>query len=299
MTPVRVLLLLGAVAGSACFAPTAAACAACGCGDPTLVSAGAEQPFQGRLRASLQVRARSERVGQPHVDEVRIREARQVFGLAWAPSARTFLILGVPLLYRQVDDVTLATYRVWGLGDAEARFKWFFYRDRRLAPRLLLAASAGARFPTGSWQRTTGGELLPLEAQPGTGSLDALGGLSAAVFGDPWSGYVSAEVALPTLSRAAMRPGPSLLATGRVQWQPFLSGALRGIVETRTDGRTREGNGSDPDSGGTIVFAGAEAAYSPLTDLTLAAGVRAPVLSLLRGWHSEGLVVAASAVLDL
>src|SRR5690606_16530845 len=61
------------------------ACAACACGDPTLTTLGADQPFEGRLRAGTLVRAWGYSDGVSHGDygEVRMDLAAAYSPLSW------------------------------------------------------------------------------------------------------------------------------------------------------------------------------------------------------------------------
>jgi hypothetical protein len=257
-----------------------------------------EQPFAGRLRASLELRYRSDRIGEPDLDEYRIRELRAEASLAWAPHERWFLVALAPFVSRSVMDSSLAEHELTSAGDVEVRAKGFFYKDRTLAPRLLLAGIAGLKFPTAPWRRDQDGERLPFEAQPGTGSWDVLLGLSAATFRGDWSGYASAHAAMPFATREPFEPGATLRATLAVQYQlaPWI--ALRPALDARADAITRESGREEPNSGGFIAFGGGDVLVSPFTDWTLTAGVRAPFWNALRGEHHEGLVGSAGIAAD-
>jgi hypothetical protein len=47
-----------------------------------------------------------------------------------------------------------------------------------------------------------------------------------------------------------------------------------------------------------VLFAGADALVSPVTDLVLSAGLRLPALQALRGFHDECAVFVAAASYD-
>jgi hypothetical protein len=285
--------LLGALAWFVATFSTrpTSACAACACGDPTLTAVGVEQPFAGRLRSSLELRYRTDSIGAPGVDETEIVELRADLSTAWSPREVLSFVVTLPLVYREVTDVSLAVDRSWGPGDLEIRSKLFVYRDRALAPRHLLALMLGLKAPTAPFRRDSEGELLPLEAQAGTGSWDLLVGPSYALFEGSFSLYASAQAQLPIVTSDDLEPGASLRATLAPQLQVLESFAVRGAVEARADRVSEEEGEVDPNSGGVVVFAGGDLLVSPLLDLTLAAGARLPVLQALRGFHREGPVL--------
>lgn len=276
----------------------AEACAACGCGDPTLVSAGTEQPFAGRLRASLELRYRTDSIGEPGVDRLLIREGRADLSLAYAPWSSLFLMATLPFVHRSVEEPNLTTQRVWGPGDAELRAKAFVYRDRELAARVLVAAHLGVKLPTAPFHEDSAGLTLPLEAQPGTGSLDVLFGPSIALVEGDFSAYASAQLSLPLATRDVVEPGISQRSTLALQYQPWLFLALRPSLDSRWDTKSQERGRRERDSGGFVLFAGGDVLVSPLTDLTLTVGVRVPAWQELGGFHDEGPVGSLSAAFD-
>jgi hypothetical protein len=155
------------------------------------------------------------------------------------------------------------------------------------------------KLPTAPFYTSPNGELLPLEAQAGTGSLDLLAGPSLATFHGNFSAYASAQLSVPVAVRDDLTPGVSLRSTLAGQWQatPWL--ALRIAGDLRADAPAREAGSTDPNSGGAVLFAGGDLLASPLLDLTLSAGARAPVLEALRGYHEEGPIWIASFAYDL
>lgn len=290
--------LLALALGVVAYSARARACAACGCGDPTLVSAGTEQPFAGRLRASLELRYRTDAMGEPGVDRLFIRETRADFSLAYAPLSELFLMATLPFVHRSVEEPNLASERVWGPGDAEFRAKLFIYRDRELAARVLLAANLGVKLPTAPFHENATGETLPLEAQPGTGSFDLVLGPSLALVEGKWSAYASAQLAVPLASRHVVSPGISQRSTLALQFQPWTWIALRPAADSRWDTKSKERGRPERDSGGFVLFMGGDVLVSPLTDFMLTAGVRVPAWQALDGFHDEGAVGSLSAALD-
>jgi hypothetical protein len=251
------------------------------------------------LRVSTEWRYRTDAIGEPHVDLIEIEELRGDVSVAWAPIRDLFLVAAFPVVHRSLVDASLTKTDNWGPGDAELRAKVFLYRDRDLAPRSLLAGLLGLKFPTAPFRRDDLGEPLPLEAQSGTGSLDLLMGASYAAFSGAFSAYASAQLSAPLLARKDMKPGIALRSTlaGQYQLTPWL--ALRPAADVRADRPSREDGSQDPNSGGLAVFAGGDVLTTPLLDLTLALGVRIPVVQHLRGFHDEGAVWSAALVYDL
>lgn len=138
------LPVLGVVAGTS---REAMACAACSCGDPTLVVMGAEQPFAGRLRLALQLSGRTLSLGDPLDGGEDLAE--QQVGLAASYALRRWLTVSaaLPVLRRTWTAGDGHEDVATGLGDAELRVKLLAWRDRSFAPRHLLALQAGALIP--------------------------------------------------------------------------------------------------------------------------------------------------------
>jgi hypothetical protein len=287
-----------AVTMTAALEATAFACASCGCGDPTLTSMGTEKPFEGRLRASLDARHRTDTLGKEGRDQIKLSEQRLDLSLSWAPLASTFVQVNVPLLRREIEFYSLARETNLGLGDSELRIKHFIYQDRPAQPRHLLAVIAGLRVPTALRQRASNGDALPLEIQPGSGSLDPILGVSYGWFGLPWSLFASANFGLPTGRPSDYRASASLRTSVAFQAQAASWLAFRANVDTRADFKAIAGGVNERDSGGFIAFAGPEVILMPWMDLSFFGAFRYPVVSALRGFHREGLIINAGAAYD-
>jgi hypothetical protein len=285
-------LIVGALASRA------EACASCGCGDPTLTAMGVEQPFQGRLRSALELSYRTDEIGTPGVDELRLRELKADVALAWAPLDTLFLVADVPFVYRETRDPSLAQTDAWGLGDIELRAKWFAYRDRAFAPRVLLALTGGVKLPTAPWQADEDAVRVPLEAQPGTGSLDLLLGPALALFQGKFSAYLGAQWFQPISTRDPFEPGSSVRGSLALQHQTWRLLALRAGADLRWDRPAHEDGQRDPNSGGWVLYAGGDLLWSPLLDTSVSLGLRAPVAQVLDGAHDEGPRVALALLRD-
>jgi hypothetical protein len=276
----------------------ARACSTCGCGDPTLNVLGAERPYQHRIRAGFDLRHRTDAIGDPNNNQVRLAEQRLAFFGAWAPTERLFLQLEVPVLRRELRYSNLAERTSFALGDVELRGKVFLAQDRVFVPRHLFSMTVGLKMPTAPRQRDAAGALLTTEAQPGTGSFDPILGLTYAYLPQPWSLYVSAHASAPLRGTATFRASQTLRTTVAAQYQVFAALGVRLGVDTRLDGAAFEDGAAERDSSGFIAFISPEVLVNPISDLVIFAGLRYPVWQALRGFHEEGPVVGGGIGYD-
>jgi hypothetical protein len=288
------------VLAGALFAREADACATCGCGDMTLTTMGSEKPYAGRLRAALEMRHRSDAVGQEGFNRQSLSEQRFDAQLIWAPKTWLILMADVPALLRTVSYVNLAQREQSGLGEIELRAKWFVYQNDPFVPSHLLALTGGVKLPTAQFDRDANGQPLPIELQAGTGSVDPMAGLAYSYFSGDWSIYASATGTLTTWGRERYRAPRSLRTTTAVQYQITRNFAGRLGIDTRTDSTAREEGSVAADTGGFIGFATAEALFAPgfPSDWLLYAGVRVPVVNALTGHHDEGVFLNAGVAYD-
>lgn len=296
---VRWLVAGGLLAVSLSYAPRAHACSTCSTGDPTLTVTGVEQPFEGRTRVSFQMQHRTESTGVRGVDAIEISEQRFELSGAYALTEGLFLATKVPLVRRRAQYVNLARDEVMSLGDVEVFAKWFLYRDRSLAPRHLVALNGGLSLPTGTIFEDADGRPLPLEAQVGSASLDALAGVSYSWFFAPFSMFASINVGLPVWHGATFRTGAVGLVSWALQYQPLDVLALRLSLDARLDQAVREVDEVDPHSGGLATVVSPELVLSPFDDLVLRAVVQLPAYRAVRGEHLEGVSVLFGAAYDL
>ncbi len=289
------MLLLGTLA-LATIEHAANACAVCGCGDPTLTALGVEKPYRNRVRLSLEFRHRTDAIGAPLVNQVRLFESRADVQVAWAPHERLFLLLTVPLLYRKTEAVNLAEDSTFGFGDLELRAKFFAFEDR--ARRHLLSFIAGVKMPTAPGIVDDRGQLLRNELQAGSGSVDPLFGIGYAYMPRPFSFYASLTGSLTTDGRSNARGSRSLRATTTLQrqWTPMV--ATRIGIDARVDTVAVEGGRVEPDSGGFIAFFSPEFLLSPSEDWLVWLSARIPTVNALTGFHHEGPVVSIGFARD-
>lgn len=274
------------------------ACATCACGDPTLTSMGAEQPFTGRLRLATSLRAWGHTEGEEAVDATTLRELRMDVSVAYAPVPWLFLSALLPLQARSVRDVSLARETAWGVGDVELSAKAFVYRDRDFSPRHLFSVLAGVKLPTAPTQYA-GRVPLSLDAQLGSGSVDPLLGVAYAHFRSEWSFLASATGYLPTRGREDFRAGASLRTTVAAQYQTSPRWALRLAADGRLASASDTRGVLDPVERGFVGFLSPDVLLSPVTDVVVQLGVRVPVVHLVHGPMRETPIVQAAVAYDL
>lgn len=297
----RVMRTLLAAAVLLAVPRTAGACAVCSCGDPTLTSMGAEQPFAGRRRVAVEATSRTDAIGAPGVSQVFLRDDALTASVAWSPADRWQVAVSVPVGRRTVEDVSLARTTVWAPGDATVRGRWV---AKRWAGRgtTLAGLGTGVRLPTAPVIRAPDGTVLPMSAQLGAGHPVAMASTWGFRSRGAWSTYGSAEGWVPVLglsrSEFVGTPGLSLRSTVAGQWQPRTRLALRGSVEARADQRATLAGTPEPDTGGVVVFTRADLIVSPTTDLIVQAGASVPTVQALYGDHVEGPSFALGVTRD-
>lgn len=315
LLPLLSLLTASAVA----LVPAAAeACAACACGDPTLTTFGAEQPFAGRFRVASLVRAwgYSDTVSGAELGEVRMELAA-----AWSPLDWLTVSAQVPLQGRH--DFQGTAGQSLGVGDLTVAARAMLWRDRPFASRWMVEALLGSVLPTAVGH--SGGTLVPATSplSLGEGAFSPLAGLSVLTIQGPWSAYASATGAVSFGENAG---GPALRTSlfGQRQLWPFLALRLGGearldapIAPTavHADGLPLEllkglGQGAvvrpahaghDHADGARpltlLSFAAMDALFSLGNDTQLQLGVRWPVVSI--GNERPWPIVQAGFIADL
>jgi len=278
----------------------AQACATCGCGDPTLLSIGVEQPFGGRVRAFSEGQYRTESSGTPQTGGTALAEWALNLGGSYAFSSRWALSLKVPVLFRTLESADLSRDHSTNLGDVEALAKVVLWRDREFSARHLFSLLGGMRFPTAPLQRLPDGTVLGSDIQAGPGAWWFIGGVSYyARLGGPWSAYASVLAYLPTKGREGLEPAPTGRATVYGQAQPWPWLSIRLGTDMRLDGVWHENGVVSPDTGGFIAFLSPAVLLSPATDWVIQLAARIPVINALEGAHTEGTSASISLVVDL
>ena len=276
-------------------AARAAACASCGCGDPTLTTIGVGQPFAGRARVSLALEGRWDELGEGAF----MGEATARLAASYAFDDRVALAASVPLLLR---DVTWASQRhvtTVGLGDADVRARVVLLRDRSFAPAHLLGVTLGVKLPTSIDQVDAHGARLPVVAQSGSGTFDPLIGLTYSHFADPFALFASATVALPLAGRYEESPGASLFVSVAAQHRFDGHLSLRLGTDARLDAPALIGARTDPRTRHLSLFAAADLLVSPITDWIFQLGASVPFFQDSPAGRAEGVYFRLAVTADL
>lgn len=295
---------LGAMAGALSLvlvasAPTrAAACATCGCGDPTLAVMGAEPPFEGRVRLFAQLRHRWDTLGEGD-GRATLHEGQLELGASWAPHDRVALAATLPIVLRDASWPNLGGATTIGPGDLDVRARFVLLRDRDFAPEHLLGLLAGVKLPTSLDQVRPDGSRLPVEVQTGSGTVDPLLGLFYAHFADPWSVFASATVALPLAGRYEESPGPSLRGSLALQHRFDRHLTLRAGVDARLDAPALVRGRTDPRTDHLVLFLSPDLLWAPVADLVFVLGLRIPVAQASEQAREEGWYTQLGAIVDL
>jgi len=254
---------------------------------------GAEQPFAGRLRLSLAMQGRWDRL-----DDAELAEGRADLSVSYAPADWVTLSATLPFVLRDARYGNLAHYTTLGPGDADVRARFVLLRDRAFAPENLLGPTLGVQLPT-SVDQVANERLVPVDAQSGGGAITPMLGLYYAHFADPWSFFATATVALPFAGRFDEAPGPSLRTTTAVQLRVNRWITLRAGVDTRLDAPATVQGRAEPRSDHFSLFVSPDLLWSPTSDWILQVGLRAPVLQVSEQGREEGWYFRAAVTVDV
>jgi len=253
------------------------ACAVCGAAEQALPANGAEVAFDGRKRATLDVRAASFRTKDTgrSLSEVRVEPAAAV-----AVTSATMLGVGVPIVHR-----TLTT-----LGDVELRV------DQTLTRSVgsHVSFDGGVKLPTAPADPS-----LPPDLQPGCSSVVPFVGVTAAWSASLFSWWTSLSVLMPfAVTTSAPHPGDSARASGTLQIQPSRFFATRLGAFARWDSTGEVDGAAVPQSGGGSVHVSPQIVLAPVSDLVISFGAAFPVVQAMRAYRSTSPVLLASAGFD-
>lgn len=271
------------------FCPVANACAVCGAAERALPTSGAEVPFAGRKRITVDGRAAAfaTRDARLAVTEMRVEAA----GAIAVGGGDTMLSADVPVLRR---DVRGTAPRV-GLGDVELRATHTAWRNAR-GQRLTLGG--GLKLPTAPLEHDTSGVPVPPDLQPGCGAVMPFVAVTYAAMGSLLSAWTTVSFYLPAAGRDGPHPGASLRGSGMLQVQPFDLVAARLGAHGRWDGRGDDGNEVIRSSGGGAAHASAEIVLAPVKDIVITAGVALPVVQEMRAYRATSPVAMLGIGVD-
>lgn len=286
-----------ALCGVALRPGAAAACASCGCGDPTLTAMGQEKPFRNRVRLALEQRVGAHSSGDPAEQSL---VSRTTVAASWSPLAWLTLGTSAPLVVVRSDTPQRPTRETVGFGDVEFLARALVFRDRRFSPRHLIGLLAGLKTPTGPRINDSSGYPAPDDVQPGSGSWDAIFGASYGYFGAQGSAFVSASYRHTTSGYHDYRRGPVLGVSTAVQlplnrWSALVLGA----DFTHTQPSELAGGVRAPDTGGLLLSASPALLFALHQDWLLRFTVQMPVIQSWRGHQSETATGILSLIVDL
>jgi hypothetical protein len=287
------LSLLAAVPGAAL------ACATCLCGDPTITTMGSEKPFAGRLRGGIERLTRGETVGNPGLDEHKIKEQRTTLSLSYAPSERWILALSVPVVEKKVRRFDLSRQRASGLGDTDLSARWYIGHGAQTMSRHLWGVQVGIRLPTSREQKSNG-TAIDFDAQPGAGAAVPNAGIWYGYFRPPAFFFASTiyQHAVDT-GYQGYEAGDVFLLTAYSQYAALEHKvALSLSLDGRWKERDRYYGATDKDSGGVLVMATPGIAWTPIMDLIFNASYQIPALENLNGRQIEKPVFRIGATYD-
>ena len=286
------------VASSVVFvSPMALACAVCAAADPTINAPGAEQPFQRRLRISLELMSGNVREGTPDARILSLTDQRVAATVSYAPVRDVLLSLVVPVLHRDLSGAG-EQQTIWTLGDLDLRAYGVAWRDVS-SWRRSFGLFGGLKTPTAPLENDSRGIPLPAELQPGCSSLVPYLGASYSLGRGIWSGQLSAALYLPFSVRSAPHPGYSMRAVSWLQMQPVHALATRVGLTARADASGELSPGvADLNSGGVIGYVTTDVLVSPTADLVLSLGALFPAAQALLGEHREGTILSARVGYD-
>lgn len=287
------LVVLGAAAATAC--PT------CACGNPALLSMGADQPYDGRIRLGTTFRAWQQIDGAVGVDQATLRELRLDLLVSWSPLRRWSFVLDLPLQVRERTDVALARERGFGPGEGSLSARVLLLGAEGFRPRHLVSLVGSVRLPTAPTLRDgKTGQQLELDAQLGPGSfVPGLGVSWAAFIGDQWSTLASLTAEVPIEGRFGLRIGPSVALIGWAQFQPWKWLGFRAGVDTRFEAVSFVSGMADASNSGVLLQALGDVVVAPTPKVMLSAGARVPFLDVRGAPHQQSPIFLVSLVVDV
>jgi hypothetical protein len=277
-----------------------AACASCGCGDPTITSSGVERPYKNRLRLTVDERYGSLSLGEG-ADRERVQFLRSTLAVSWSPTKWLTVDAKLPWLTSFIGYGTAPYALVNGLGDLELAGRAVLFRERGFAPHHLLSASLGLKLPTGYAVHDSTGALVSDDDQPGSGSWDPFAGITYAWHsGDLLSVFASTSYRYTTGGWHGYRRGMSIGASAMLQVQPKPWGAVQVGFDGAWQAADRFSDGGVArDTGGTAVYAAIGLVGRIHSDLLIRALVDVPAVLALNGHQTVGPQVGVSVSYDI
>ena len=235
-----------------------------------------------------------------HVRVRRLDEIQVIFvptTIAYGISTNLTLAATVPYFRKERESLDpggqLVSRAAAGFGDIVLAAKYRFLNLNGYRKTLQLAALGGVKLPTGATDAASGGQLLPIPLQPGSGSVDWLAAVGATGI-DNWrvvhvsvlykrntqgardfhfGDVFNYNLALLARVLHVKYPGPEL----------YLGLELNGEVL----GRSQVAGADVTDSGGHRMFLSPDFVFFLFRNLTLEGSVQVPVLQDLNGTQPD------------
>ncbi|MCB1755719.1 MAG: hypothetical protein KDJ38_09365 [Gammaproteobacteria bacterium] len=265
---------------------SASACSTCLCGDPTLTLMGAEKPYAGRKRVSLEYLARSETLGLRGVDRLSVDEQRLSLGLSWTINQRVSLSLRLPFIDKQVETANLAQIDTQALGDIDLLARLYLQGDTGMS-KGQYGLTLGLRLPSAEEQTSASGEPFDIDAQPGVGAYVPQLGVWYSSFSFPWLLHTSSTVLYSTEGDQDFKPGTAVTLTVLGQYATDYRLAWQLGLDSRWSEKDEYAGEPDGNSGGWFTFVTPGLVFTLLDDLLLNARVQVPLVDSLNGRHDE------------
>jgi hypothetical protein len=294
----QALVLVAFAVGSA-TARRADACASCGCGDSTLTATGVERPYKNRIRLAWEERYGSLTMGDEMSGE-HTQFLRSTLAASWSPFKRLTIGATLPWVTSWITRAPTPRTTVIGLGDFELAARAVLFQERSFAPRHVLWAMAGLKFPTGYRTADSSGFVVPDDDQPGSGSWDPFGGVTYAWFsGGFTSFFASSALRWTTPGWNGYRRGSLLGGSLAFQLQPWAWGAFQiGADFLWQQADTLANSHAVPNTGGTTGYLAVGLLGNPWRDLLIRIVIDAPVVMALNGTQTVGPQVVAQVSYD-
>lgn len=186
-----------------------------------------------------------------------------------------------------------------GLGDLGLFAKWRIQRWDAPHVATNLAILGGLELPTGPSRERDGGVLVPLELQPGSGSVDPVLGIGFTHEPGRWRFNAAALQQWNTQGRAGDERGDQFfaeLAAGNRFWlEPYPGPFMRLdlLLRYRHEGRDQQAHAPDPDSGRDLLSAGLNLAFRPQPSLDFQLLVEVPLAEARNGAQPRQEILVA------
>ncbi len=273
-------------------------CATCLCGDPTLTTMGAEKPFTGRLRFSLDYLDRSETSGTTGVDRTDTDEQRTTLGVSYWPAENWAIGVRLPWTSKQSTQSNLAQQSTDAIGDVDVDLRYYLWQDQPHRPRHLVGLQGGLRLPLAD-EETNAGVSLDIDVQPGGGLWLANIGLWHGYFSFPWMVYSSSQLSIGLdEGYGQFEYGSSIKLSSTVQYAINYQLALRLGADLRWSGRDSYADVREENSGGFIAFLSPGIVLTIAPDLILHASVQLPTIDHLNGEQQENNIYRIGMTYD-